>query len=228
MKRELFEPFHIGSKFKSHVRNVDILRAFYKHFSENIDQDFEDFELNEDILTKEVLMSPFLTIITKKKKENQKQENLKIQLNLSTNALNVIGDIPANVFDLFKKMSNLLPTLGFELESTFLFYEVINKNVIILNKDDKKPIDIFKRISEKRFQNIENVPDLNVSYIRFSKELVTKENELFNIEILPNHTSPDTRLFLNILKRTEDHQDLINFQEIYESALNEICKRLVE
>ena len=226
MRYELYEPFHIGSKFQSHVRNRDILRALYYYYNEEID---EDLELNEDIINKNVIMSPFLNILTKKKKEDlKKQENLKIQLNLSINALNVIGDIPENVSNLFQEMLKRLPELGFELESTFSFYEIIMKYVIILEEYAKKPKDIFNRFLVEKFLNLKNVPNLNISHIRFSEELVAKEDDLFNLEILPNQTSPNTRMYLNILKRSKDSKAIIKFQDNYEESIKEICKRLVE
>lgn len=224
MRYELYEPFHIGSKFQLHVRNMDILRAFYYYYNEEIN---DDFNLNEDIINKNIVMSPFLNILTKKK-NHKKQENLKMQLNLSINALNIIGDISVNVSNLFQEMLILLPKLGFELESTFSFYEIIIKNVIILENNDKKPNEIFNKFLVEKFQNIKNVPNLNISHIRFSEELVAKENELFNLEILPNRTSPNTRFYLNILKRSRDSKEIIKFQETYEESIKEICKRLVE
>lgn len=220
MKIESYEPFHIGSKLRYYVDPNHILAKLYNKFEE---MNLSNFILNPDVLSGDKLISPFLTIIT------NPEEKLTIQLNLSANALNVIGDEPKKVVELFLKLLNQLPGLGFELDSTFSFFEIITS--IILNLEDEviKPQELFENFSIKIPQISKETPELIVSFIRFSDTLVHKEDDnRVIVEIIPNRTSPNKRIILKIQNRTRDYSKLIKFQKKLEDYIELIFKNLVD
>lgn len=219
MEIESYEPFHIGSKFRYYVDNL-ILAKLYEYYEKNKKK---DFELNSDILSGDKYISPIINIITNKK------EKLTIQLNLSANALNYIGNEPERVVELFMELLEKLPELGFELKATFSFYEILTNVIIKLEEQDKKPNEIFEKFSSNILTDLKNVPDLGINYIRFTNKLVqVDDDERFNLEVSPNRTSPDKRIILKILNRSNDYKKIIEFQKNLEESIKEIFNKLVE
>ena len=219
MEIESYEPFHVGSKFRYYVDNL-ILAKLYEYYEKNKKK---DFELNSDILSGDKYISPILNIITNKK------EKLTIQLNLSANALNFVGNEPEMVIELFNDLLDNLPELGFELKSTFSFYEIITNVIVKLEEQDKKPSEIFEKFSSNTLTGLNHIPDLGINYIRFSNKLVQMDDdERFNLEVSPNRTSPDKRIILKILNRSNDYNKIIEFQKNLEGTIKEIFNKLVE
>jgi len=219
MEIESYEPFHVGSKFRYYVDNL-ILAKLYEYYEKNKKK---DFELNSDILSGDKYISPILNIITNKK------EKLTIQLNLSSNALNFVGNEPEMVIELFNDLLDNLPELGFELKSTFSFYEILTNVIVKLEEQDKKPSEIFEKFSSNTLTKLNHIPDLGINYIRFSNKLVqVDDDERFNLEVSPNRTSPDKRIILKILNRSNDYNKIIEFQKNLEGTIKEIFNKLVE
>ena len=220
MKIESYEPFHIGSKFIYYVDKGYVIGKLYDYYERNKKT---GFNLNKDVLKGDKLLSPFLDIIT------NPEEKLLIQMNLSANALNVIGDKPEKVINLFIELMGILPDLGFELDSTFTFYEILTNIILLLEPEDKRPNEIFHKFSSNLFTKLDDIPDLKVNHIKFSSELIPKENdERFNLEIFPNQTSPDKRIILKILKRVKDYNELIPFQKRLEKLIKNIYAQMVK
>lgn len=220
MKIESYEPFHIGSKFIYYVDKAHLLGKLYEYYENNME---EGFKLNADVLKGDQSFLPIFNIITNPK------EKLTLQMNLSSNALNVIGNDPNKVVAFFIKLMNNLPELGFELDSTFKFYEIITNIILLLEAEDKSSGEIFNKFSSNLFENLEIIPSLKVNHIRFSDELVSKENdEIFNLEILPNRTSPNKRIILKILKRSKNYNELTQFQKELDNLIKNIYEQLVK
>ncbi|TXT61578.1 MAG: hypothetical protein BAJALOKI2v1_20031 [Promethearchaeota archaeon] len=220
MKIESYEPFHIGSKFLYYVDKGHLLGKIYEYYETNLD---EGFELNSNILRGEQSFLPIFNILNNPKKK------LTLQMNTSANALNVIGNEPKEVIGFFKKLMKNLPNLGFELDSTFVFYEIITNIIILLDDGEIKPKEIFKKLSSNLFSGIQNLPNLSVNHIRFSDSLIARESdERFNLEILPNRTSPNKRIILKILKRVNNYEELIQFYEGFKSLIKKIYQELVK
>lgn len=220
MKIESYEPFHIGSKFKYYVDKGHLLAKLYDYYEANME---EGFELNPNILKGDGSFTPVLNIITNPK------EKITIQMNLSSNALNVIGNDTKKTVDLFIKLMKSLPDLGFEINSTFSFYEIITNVILLLETEVESPNEIFGKFSSNIFDNIEDLPNLKVNHIRFSDEMISKETEeRFNLEILPNRTSPKKRIIFKILKRVKNYELLFQFQEKLEVLIKSIFEQLVK
>jgi len=220
MKIESYEPFHIGSKLMYYVDKGHLLAKLYEYYEANIE---EGFELNPNILKGVGSFTPVLNIITNPK------EKITIQMNLSSNALNVIGNDTKKTVELFIKLMRSLPDLGFEIGSTFSFYEIITNVILLLETEAESPNEIFGKFSSNIFDNIEVLPNLKVNYIRFSDEMISKETEeRFNLEILPNRTSPKKRIIFKILKRVKNYELLIQFQEKLEVIIKKIFEQLVK
>ncbi len=220
MKIESYEPFHIGSKLIYYVDKGQLISKLYDHYKDN---EMSGFILNQDLLKGDKVFSPLIYIIT------SPEEKLTLQMNLSANALNIIGNDPESVIKVLIKLMKKLPDLGFELESTFTYYEILTNIILLLEPEDKRPDEIFAKFSSNLFTNLEEIPDLKVNHIRFSNELISKENdERFSLEIYPNQTSPDKRIILRVLKRVKDHNELISFQKMLVDLIKNIYNQMVE
>ncbi|MFX1339952.1 MAG: hypothetical protein ACFFDK_15175, partial [Promethearchaeota archaeon] len=124
MKIESYEPFHIGSKFIYYVDKAHLLAKLYEYYVTNKDK---GFELYSDIPRGDQPFLPILNILSNPK------EKLTLQMNLTANALNVIGNDPKKVVEFFIKLMRNLPDLGFELDSTFTFYEILTNIILLLD-----------------------------------------------------------------------------------------------
>lgn len=213
-----YEPFHIGSKIRYYVDLGHLIAKLYDHFEENPK---ENFETNENILSRDKFFSPLFNILTNKK------EKMTIQLSYTANALNVIGNKPENVIDLFLDLMDILPSLGFELESTFSFYEIITN--IILFIDGITPSEIFENLTSKKLSEINYIPDLNINFLRFTDKFNPMEDEeRFQLELVPNRTNPNKSIILRILNRSLDYNKLKKFQENLENIIKEVYNKLVD
>ncbi len=217
---ESYEPFHIGSKLIYYVDKGQLISKLYDHYEDN---KMSGYKLNQDVLKGDRIFSPLIDIMT------NPEEKLTLQMNLSANALNVIGNDSEKVINLFIELMKILPDLGFEIDSTFTFYEILTNVILLLEPEDKRPNEIFAKFSSNLFTNLEDIPGLKVNHIRFSSEFIPKENdERFNLEMYPNQTSPDKRIILRVLNRVKDYNKLIPFQEKLVTLINNIYNQMVE
>ena len=214
---ESYEPYHIGSKIASIVNIRSLATKIFEYFEQ---MDSDEYEINYEIFGRESILNPIINILTKIK------EKTSVQLNLPVAALNVVGNKPSHVYELSKELVEILPDLGFELDSTFLFYEIITN---IHFKVNKEPINLFKKFSCDKFSEIEGMPEMHVNYIKFSDVFVPKEDdERFQIEFVPNPTSPSKRIILKMLWRFKNYSDLENFHKDLNELIENIFNKLIE
>ena len=87
MKIDSYEPFHIGSKFIYYVNRSALMSKIYDYY-ESINQKKDEalFDLNKEVIEKDIVISPKLNIVTKRKTKTS------IQINFGADALNVVGN----------------------------------------------------------------------------------------------------------------------------------------
>lgn len=219
MKIESFDPFHIGSKIRYINESQNILAKLFKFYEKEAPKDFE--------LQKgpQMPLSPTINILS------HKSENLTMHLNYTSDALNISGRSLKKtdlVVSLFRELLKDLENIGFELKSTFSFYEII-ANATILLENDLKPLDVIQKFSPQIFNPIEPIQDLELSTIKFSNELTIKRTEdLVSLQITPNRMSPHTRMTFRLIYRSDKSEDIIKFQENIMSLIEQIFIKLVE
>jgi hypothetical protein len=218
MKVDSYEPFHIGSKIIYYVDRRILINKIYNYYEEKNKEENNIFDLNKEIVEREVVISPKINIVT------NKENKTNVQMNYVSDALNVTGTEPPYVYEIFEDLMGKLPSLGFELESTFAYYEVISSVILLIEKDAK---DIFDKFSPNLFSEIDYIPEIRVNYIKFSDSFIEGANqERFQLEVLPNRTSPTKRLILRILNRFFKLEEVKPFIDNFNNLINDIYHKL--
>lgn len=211
---EFYEPYHIGSKLIYYVVPQRLMNKLQDYFEKNE----TGYIINKEAISKDSLISPVVMIL------KNEQNNVEVQVNYSAPALNCIGSVPEYVLDLSQNIMKILPELGYDLESTFLFYEII-ANVIL--KVKKPAEEILKKFSTLKISEELKIPMLNVTQIRFSDKFIPKQDEeYFEVTLFPHRTSPKNRLILRILKRFTKYEDLLAFNKNQDNFILDIYKNL--
>jgi len=211
---EFYEPYHIGSKLIYYVAPQRLINKLQDYFEKNE----KGYIINKEAISKDSLISPIVVIL--KNEEN----NVEVQVNYSAPALNCIGSIPEDVFGLSQNIMKILPEVGYDLESTFLFYEII-ANVVLIVKTPAE--EILKKFSTLTISEELKIPMLNVTQIRFSDKFVPKQDEeFFEISLFPHRTSPKNRIILRIVKRFTKFEDLLAFNNNRNKLILDIYKNL--
>ncbi len=211
---ESYEPYHIGSKLFHYVNLPKLVRKIQDYIEENK----KLFEVNRNAFSKDAILSPNVKIT------NKVESDLSVHLNLTASALNVASNNPKEVIELSQEIMNILPELGFDLDSTFVFYEVVI-NVIFRTKSDS--INIFKNISNVNILEGSDYPEMITNQIRFSDKQISKENEdLIEITLSTYKTSPRNRIILRFIQRVFNYNDLKYLNENYEKVLLKIYKNI--
>lgn len=144
------------------------------------------------------------------------KNNIRVELNRMAQALNIIGQSPAEVTQIFMDVTNILKSIGFE---TSLFYEIVSTIITT----DGSPIEILNKsvTINPDVLNINNIKN-NIIGIRIGGENEL-ENKQFTLSIEPNFASPSNRFFIRLQYRTKD----INEIELFHKNLNEKIKSLI-
>jgi len=147
----------------------------------------------------------------------------KVELNLSSQAVNVTGTSPKSVMDVFKQLMTLLPSLGYELEAAIGFHEIIaNINI----KTTEKPLEMLKKSSKIKFKLLKDIGNIGLTALRIGNVKEEKEGEIINFIIEPNPSSPNTRFLVRFMFRTIDRDKLEAFHEKLENKILEIMTQL--
>jgi len=208
MNVESFEPYHIGTKL---IPDID-LNIFLEKITKVIEQN--EYEVpKEPISNIQIIGSPTKIIGVK--------NDVRIELNFAAQALNVIGRNPSDVFDIFEEVQDLLPSIGYEIDATVLFYEIISTIII---KTDKDPVELLKKSTRLDFTAFEDIYDLGVIGLRISN--MEKNNILFNLIIEPNKTSPNSRFSVQLQFRSKEKEKIQFINNELENKILSIIQSL--
>lgn len=203
---ESYEPYHIGNKLNP-ATNFDGLKTKLKERLKTI-----GYSVTEKTLTGQqiILDLPFETLGTK--------NDVRVELNHLAQALNVVGTKPESVTEIFTEITSILPDIGYELDKTSLFYEIIASIVI---KSDDKPIDILNRSVNLNIGTLAlNDLDMNIIGMKIGGENIEK-GKSFVLSIEPNVTSPNSRFLVKLQYRSRDIEIVKSFYSDLDSKI--IC-----
>lgn len=205
MEIESYEEYHIGNKLHPSI-NLDYL-------SGNLMRNLRTHEYEIYEITDKTLINPMSLVVQRLATKN----NIKVELNRISQALNVVGQNPEEVTQTFMEVTNILTSIGFE---TSLFYEIITT---IITRSNIRPIDILNNsVSLNRNSlNIDNISN-NIVGIRIGGENEA-ENKQFTLSIEPNFVSPNNRFLIRLQYRSKDINDIESFY----ISLNEKIEALV-
>jgi hypothetical protein len=215
---ESYEPFHIGSRCQYYVKKTRLVRKIINYYEKKSKSEEEKkYKLDKEIIRTGTATNPIANLV------EDLEKGTSIQLNIPVNALNVVGDNPEKVFESFQELFSKLPEFGFELDSTFIFHEIISNVVVKIDKDPKK---IFQELTPNNFKNIEGVPQLSINSLNLSDRFIPKVNEeKFEIKILPHETSPKKRIIIRVLMRTERLELIEDYYNKFPLVLNNIYNK---
>lgn len=190
---ESYEPYHIGNKLNP-ATNFDSLKTKLKEklrttgYSET-----EHSPASQQI----ILGLPIETLGTK--------NDVRVELNHISQALNVVGVKPESVTEIFTEISSIFPDIGYELDKTFLFYEIVAS---ILIKSDSIPIDILNKSVKINLEPL-SIDELNLNIVgmRIGGENAEK-GKSFTLSIEPNVTSPSSRFLVRLQYRSKETADI--------------------
>lgn len=201
---ESYEPYHIGSKLNP-ATNFDSLKIKLKEKLKTTGYSVTEKTLSGQQI---ILDLPIETLGTK--------NDVRVEMNHLAQALNVVGTKPESVTEIFTEITSILPDIGYELDKTSLFYEIIASIVI---KSDDKPTDILNR-SVNLDLGILSLNDLNMNIIgmRIGGENIEK-GKSFVLSIEPNVTSPSSRFLVKLQYRSRDIEIVKSFHSDLDSKI---------
>lgn len=201
---ESYEPYHIGNKLNP-ATNFDGLKTKLKEKLKTT-----GYSVTEKTLTGQqiILDLPIETLGTK--------NDVRVELNHLAQALNVVGTKPESVAEIFTEITSILPDIGYELDKTSLFYEIIASIVI---KSDDKPTDILNRSVNLNIGTLSlNDLDINIIGMKIGGENIER-GKSFVLSIEPNVTSPSSRFLIKLQYRSRDIEIVKAFHSDLDSKI---------
>jgi hypothetical protein len=133
------------------------------------------------------------------------KNDVRVELNHLSQALNVVGTKPESVTEIFTEITSILPDIGYELDKTSLFYEVVASIII---KSDGMPIDNLNKSVNLNLEPLSmDELNLNIVGIRIGGEN-SEKGKTFTLAIEPNVTSPSSRFLVRIQYRSKEANDV--------------------
>lgn len=208
---ESYEPYHIGNKLNP-ATNFDGLKTKLKEKLKTI-----GYSVTEKTPTGQQIFLdlPIETLGTK--------NDVRVELNHLAQALNVVGTKPESVTEIFTEITSILPDIGYELDKTSLFYEIVASIVI---KSDDKPTDILNRSVNLNIGTLSlNDLDMNIISMKFGGENIEK-GKSFVLSIEPNVTSPSSRFLVKLQYRSRDMGIVKSFHSDLDSKIIGLISQL--
>lgn len=210
MNVESFEPYHIGTKL---IPDIDF--NILKEKIENV------LEQKEYEVTKDSTIDNFPIKIGSPAEILGIKNDVRVELNFAAQALNVIGRNPSNVFEIFEEVQDFLPNIGYEINATVLFYEILSTIII---ETDKNPIELLNKSTRLDYTAMEEIDNLGVIGLRISN--MEKDNILFNLIIEPSKTSPNSRFSVQLQFRSKERDQIKFFNDELEKKILGIIQSL--
>ncbi len=201
---ESYEPYHIGIKLEQHV-NLDFFKKKIKDILKG-----KEYNIIEDSII-ESLIKEVVGI----------KNNVKVELNRATQALNIIGENPTNVTEIFDEITANIPE-GYDIDSIMSFYEIITNMNIML---DTNPTDLLTKSSNIDLSSLKDIDNMIISSIMISNSTKEKYN-IFKLIIEPNPVSPSNSFYIKLLYRSREKQKVIFFQNILEDRITRLIKSI--
>jgi hypothetical protein len=208
LKIESYEPYHIGNKLNP-ATNFDTLRRKLRSKLESDGYQISQEEVQGFIPQNEVL---------------GKKDDVRIELNNAAQALNVIGEMPEKVTSYYIELLSKLDELGFDIDDTFLFTEII---AVIVVKSDGIPTEVLQKIVKNDIEKIsfKSINELDVIGIRLAKK--DASDNPFVITIEPHPTSTNSRFQLRLQYREKNRQLVESFYKNLDEDIVNLINQMV-
>lgn len=146
--------------------------------------------------------------------------DVRVELNLPAIALNVIGEEPENVIEVFKEVNAILPSLDYELEATVAFYEIV-ANILI--KSTKRPRETINAVSKINLETLKDMGEVIVDSFRIVNLSPTEEQGAISMLVEPYPSNPDTMYSVRLVYRSPKKEVIESFHgELQSRVLNVI------
>lgn len=146
-----------------------------------------------------------------------KKNDVRLELNYQTGALNSIGNKPDVVVDFYQKVLKMLVTLGYEIDALALFHEV-QSNINI--KTDTNPREMINKSVKCDLTPFQEITPTIVEGLRLDLP-VEQPTERLHVIVEANPTSPKTVMTLRVLYQTIEPDKIIKLS-------NEIDHRILK
>lgn len=210
---ESYEPYHIGTKLNPNV-NFDIFKDKMRKELKT-----KGFNVPEEQILPFRLEPPKILLGEK--------NGTNVELNVGAQALNSIGTEPEKVLEVFKEVIPILPTIGYNLDVSVTFYEIIATMIIKTEKNPANVIDKSCKIDLESLKEIDD--DIGVTGIRIEKKSILKEEEgedSISMLIEPRLISPTDRFFVRVLYRSIDREKIELFHNELENKVTKVIESL--
>ena len=151
------------------------------------------------------------------------KNSVKVELNLVAQALNVIGDTPADVIEIFKEIISILPAIGYDLEATALFFEIL---ATIIIKSDRNPVEMLLKSSKVDLSPLKDIANMTVDALKITSIRMSEREDLINLIVEPNPTSPSNRFSVKLQYRTREKEKIESFHSELEDRVMGVMESL--
>lgn len=212
-KQKSYELYHIGTKLRNIV-NLDSLES--KLINVLKQKGFNVPEGIRNLTLQPIVLAPLVSTVGIK---NQ----IKVQINFGAGALNIVSQTPENSLEVFEEIISIIENLDYDINSIVEFHEILS-NIII--KTGKSPEDILKNLINIRFRTLEKIgyPLQNKAFRLGYKD--TNQKILIDFIIEPNPLNPKETLYLKILFRTQDRENLKSFHKELDNIIDDVIKSI--
>lgn len=211
---EAYEPYHIGNKLNP-AMNFDSMKSKLRDCLKEA-----GYSLTDDTPQpgQQIILNMGNEILGTK-------DDSRVELNHTAQALNVIGTNPSNVSDVFSEITSILEDIGYEIDKTILFFEIISSITV---KSDGKPIELLNNTIKSNLKSfpVSDVQDLNVVGVRIGGES-SSEDSSFVLTVEPSVTSPSSRFVVKLQYRTHKKENVSNFHKDLNNNVTDFINRLV-
>lgn len=207
MKIETYEPYHMGIK----LTNALSLPAFRKRIISALSEQ-TDFVVSGDAFDG---LSPNDVIA--------KTNDVRIEINYQSQALNVIGDKPETTTTVFKKLLDILESLDYELENALvMFYEVLSNVLVNVDEDYSTVLTNAVNCNLDGFKELN--PNVKISTVKI--DFVDKEHGTDSLEMVisSNQVRPKTSMIVAIKYRTSKKEKTLKFSDKIEERILTLLK----
>lgn len=191
MKISSYDPYHIGIKLTPALS--------FQIFREKLLRSMNDAGMN--VVINDLIPNVPQEVVFR-------EENARIEFNYASIALNTIGNNPKDATELFKKLVNILTTMGYDVNGLAVLFEILSNINVTVDTDPNPLITNSVKCNLDEWREINNNISVNGLKIEATDEVYGKET--LRILIGPNTIRPNT-LLLNINYRSVDVEKIVNF-----------------
>lgn len=116
------------------------------------------------------------------------KDNVRVWFNIPALALNSTGQDPDKVIQVFKEIIKGMEELGYDLEASIVFYEVL---VTVIVKSSARPTDKINKAMKINLSSLQKLGTVVVDSFRIVNENPNDETGVLNLVVEPNPSNPE-------------------------------------